>query len=158
MERREWVKDSPAKQAATTEVTRETQTTTGRKTAPLILISGGLFQLKYSQLVLAKSSEGLGSQSRPGNTQRFFIYVFGKSFSKGTITPKKEPLQGNQILTRGTSLIAQIIIRTSIAEFKLLLFGDQEQESFKKLGKKIMTGTRHFKRDGKRDSCQWGMP
>ena len=46
--RREWVKDPPAKLAATTEVTKEMPASTRRKTAHLILIYGGLFQLKYS--------------------------------------------------------------------------------------------------------------
>ena len=45
--RREWVKD-PAVKLAATIVTKEALATTGRKTAHLILISGGLFQLKYS--------------------------------------------------------------------------------------------------------------
>jgi hypothetical protein len=63
--RREWVKAPPAKPAATTEVTKETQATTGRKTACFILISRaglgwGLFQLKYSG-ELARSTEELGS-------------------------------------------------------------------------------------------------
>ena len=48
MVRREWVKDPPAKLAATAEVTEEMPATAGRKTAGLILISGGLFLLKYS--------------------------------------------------------------------------------------------------------------
>jgi hypothetical protein len=51
-------------------------------------------------------------------------------------------------------MIAQIIIGASIAEFKLLLFRDQEQGYFKKLGKGLRTGTRHIKRDGIRDICQ----
>ena len=62
--------------------------------------------------------------------------------------------RGTQILSRRTSLIAQIIIGTSIAEFKLLLFRDQEQGYFKNLGKSLRTGTRHIQRNGIRDSCQ----
>ena len=46
--RREWVKDPPAKLAATAEVTKKMLATAGREIAHLILISGGLFQLKYS--------------------------------------------------------------------------------------------------------------
>ena len=42
------VKSPPAKPAATTEVTKEMPASTRRKTAHLILIYGGLFQLKYS--------------------------------------------------------------------------------------------------------------
>ena len=57
--RREWVKVPPAKPAATTEVTKQMPVTAGRKTAHLILISGGLFQVKYREL--ARSTEELGS-------------------------------------------------------------------------------------------------
>ena len=42
------VKSPPAKPAATTEVTKEMPASKRRKTAHLILIYGGLFQLKYS--------------------------------------------------------------------------------------------------------------